>query len=162
MADLLKFLLLPILVATGWILGFRWPRLCELVNQGGALALLACWLVEAVAGVFAGPEGVHRLLAHGVVGFAWVLTPLAIGIFLQEGVSRREGRGIVGALAAGATMLAVLITAITGYLGPTRAATGPQNLLRFELLHLVAAPGFAAAAMILWALVARQRTSETS
>jgi hypothetical protein len=160
MADLLKCLLLPVLLAAGWVLGGRWPKAGALLNQGAALALLACWLVEAISGVFGGPEAFHRLLAHGVVGLAWILAPPAVGIFLQEGVARGEGRGILGAFAAGGTMIAVLATAVTGYLGPTRAPSG-QNALRFEILHLVAAPGLAAAAMILWAWVARPKAGGT-
>jgi hypothetical protein len=155
MADLLKFLLLPLLLAAGWVLGARWPKAGALINQGAAIALLACWALEAVAGVFGGPETFHRMLAHGAVGLAWVLVPVAVGIFLHEGVARGEARAILGAFAAGAAMMAVLATAVTGYLGPTRAPAGPQHALRFEILHFVAAPGLAAAAMILWAWVAR-------
>jgi hypothetical protein len=73
MADLLKFLLLPLLLARGGSWEPAGPRPALIINQGAAIALLACWVWRRWREYSEVPKTFHRMLAHGAVGLAWVL-----------------------------------------------------------------------------------------
>ena len=155
MLGIVKFLAVIVLAAAGWFLrGWR-PRIALVVNRWLPRGLLGVWLMEAIAGITFGPEAPHRVLGHVAVVAAWLVAPLGAGIFLYAAVAEGTTRCWVGAAAAGLSVVAVLLTAVTGYMGPTRAATGAQHILRFELLHLFVAPALAAAVLIGWAFLAR-------
>jgi len=155
MIDFLKFFLLPLLAALGWWIGSRSSRLGHLLNRYAALAVLALWLLDSVTGIFAGATSVHRVLAHAAVAAAWLAAPLAVGLFLQEAIATGDNGCGLGALAALLVIPAALLTAATGYLGPSHAAT-TAHPLRFAILHLLAGPGLAAAFMVVWLLCARR------
>jgi len=149
--------LLGILLLAGAGLGLRrWrPLYGLLLNQWLPVALLALWLVEAVAGIFFGPEAPHRVLGHALVIAAWLAAPPGVGVFLFAAVFEGSPRGWLGAGLAAFSVVAALLTAVTGFAGPTRAATGAEHVLRFEILHLFAAPALFAAVLVGWALLAR-------
>jgi len=160
MIEILKFLLLPLLGISGWVLGAAKPRASALLNQWTAYALLALWLLEAAAGVMGGPESFHLNLGHVVVMATWLTAPLAVGAFLHSAVSEEQERSALGAIGAGLSIVAVLMMAVTGYMGPTHAATGARHILRFEFLHFLAAPSLAGGALFLWIAAAREATRE--
>jgi hypothetical protein len=134
----------------------RWkPRYGLLLNQWLPLGLLVLWLVEAIAGIFFGPEAPHRVLGHAFVIVTWLAAAMGVGVFLVGAVIEGTPRCWIGAGLAAFSVIAALLTAVTGYSGPTRAATGAEHVLRFEILHLFAAPMLAAAVLSGWAVLAR-------
>ena len=155
MLEILNLLGILSLAAAG--LGLRrWkPRYGLLLNQGLPMALLALWLAEVIAGVFFGPEAPHRILGHAFVIAAWLAAPLGVGVFLFEAIFEGTPRGWLGAGLTAFSVVAALLAAVTGYSGPTRAATGAEHVVRFEIFHLFAAPALAAAVLVGWALLAR-------
>ena len=155
---MLEFLnLLGILIVAAAGLGLRrWkPPYGLLLNQWLPIGLLAFWLVEAMAGIFFGPEAPHRVLGHAFVIATWLAAPLGVGLFLFGAIFEGTPRCWLGAGLAAFAVVASLLTAVTGYSGPTRAATGAEHVLRFEIFHLFAAPALAAAVLVAWALLAR-------
>jgi len=156
MSEILKFLAIVLLPVAGWALR-RWaPRIGLLVNQWLPLGLLGLWLAEGIAGIFAGPEAPHRVLAHAAVLAAWLAAPLGVGIFLYGALTEGTARSWAGLAVTGLSMIAVLLTAVTGYTGPTRASTGAEHVLRFEILHLFAAPVLTGGLFLGWAVLARR------
>ena len=155
MLELLNLLGILVVAAAG--LGLRrWkPRLGLLLNLGLPIGLLAFWLVEAIAGIFFGPEVPHRILGHAFVIAVWLAAPLGVGVFLVGAIFEGESRSWLGAGLSAFSVVAALLTAVTGYAGPSRAATGAEHVLRFEIFHLFAAPALAAAVLVGWALLAR-------
>jgi hypothetical protein len=161
----LEFLnLLGILILAAAGLGLRkWkPHYGLLLNQWLPIALLALWLVESMAGIFFGPEAPHRVLGHAFVIAAWLSAALGVGVFLFGAVFEATPRSWLGAGLTAFSVIAALLTAVTGYAGPSRAATGAEHILRFEILHLFAAPALAAAVLVGWALLARADLKDNS
>jgi hypothetical protein len=153
--EFLNLLGILILAAAGLSLR-RWkPLYGLLLNQWLPIGLLALWLVEAIAGIFFGPEAPHRVLGHAFVVATWLAAPLGVGVFLVGAIIEGTPRCWLGAGLSAFSVIAALLTAVTGYSGPTRAATGAEHVLRFEILHLFATPMLAAAVLVGWGFLAR-------
>jgi hypothetical protein len=151
MIDLLKILLLPLLAALGWWIKATLPRIGGLLNLGAASVVLALWLLDSLLGIFAGTAGLHRLLAHAALIAIWIAVPLALGLFLQDAVATGDSTSGMGAIVSFLALPFSLLTAATGYLGPTHAAT-TTHPIRFGVLHLLVGPGLSTALMIAWLL----------
>ena len=160
MIGFLKFLAVILLPAAGYALRKWVPQIGLLVNQWLPLGLLGLWLVVGITGIFAGPEAPHRTLAQTAVVVVWLVAPLGVGIFFYGAFTGGTARSWVGVGAPLLALVVVLLTAVTGYTGPTRAAAGAQHTLRFEILHLFATPALAAAILMGWALLARRDLKE--
>ena len=155
MFEFLNLLGIIVLAAAGMGLR-RWkPLYGLLLNQWLPIGLLGFWLAEVIAGIFFGPEAPHRILGHAFVIAAWLAAPLGVGVFLFGAILEGTPRCWFGAGLTAFSVVAALLTAVTGYTGPTRAATGAEHILRFEILHLFTAPALAAAVLVGWALLAR-------
>ncbi|MCI0567710.1 MAG: hypothetical protein L0Z52_05865 [Acidobacteria bacterium] len=160
MIEFLNLLGVLILAAAGMGLR-RWRPLYGLfLNQWLPVGLLGLWLVEAISGIFFGPEAPHRVLGHAFVIAAWLAAPLGVGVFLFGAILEGTPRSWLGAGLAAFSVVAALLTAVTGYTGPTRAATGAEHVLRFEIFHLFAAPALTAAVLVGWAILARTDLKE--
>jgi hypothetical protein len=153
--EFLNLLGILVLAAAGLALRRWMPSYALLLNQGLPVGLLAVWLVEAIAGIFFGPEAPHRILGHLFVIATWLAAPLGVGLFLVGALVEGKPRCWMGAGLAAFSVVAALLTAVTGFSGPSRAATGAEHVLRFEILHLFIAPVLAASVFIGWGLLAR-------
>ena len=122
---MLEFLnLLGILVLAAAGLGLRkWkPHYGLLLNQWLPVALLALWLVEAMAGVFFGSEAPHRVLGHAFVIATWLSAPLGVGVFLFGAIFEATPRGWLGAGLTAFSVIAALLTMVpAGMAGAIRA-----------------------------------------
>ena len=160
MHELLRFLGLVLLAAAGVGLR-RWaPQPALRINGWLPLALLALWGGVAIAGIFSGPEAPHRMAGHAALIAVWMGTALGAAIFVYGAVALGDGFCWLGAGAACLSLVAALITAVTGYTGPSRSATSAEHVLRFEILHLAILPLLTAALFVGWAWLARADRKE--
>lgn len=153
--ELLRFLGLVLIAAAGVGLRHWTPRPALGVNICLPLGLLALWIFEASVGIFAGPEAPHRLTSQTALEAVWIGVALGAAIFVTGAVALGDGLGWLGAGAACLSLVSALLTAVTGYMGPSRAATSAQHVLRFEILHLAIFPLVTAALFACWAYLAR-------
>ena len=85
-------------------------------------------------------HAMHRWVAHAMVIFAWLFFPPAIGLRYASG----SGNWRLIALLA-FTLVWLLLTSFTGYLGPTTAAehgelVGEETRNRFVVFHMGVQP----------------------
>lgn len=154
MIEILKWLLLPLLGAAGWFLRRFYPRFGCAFNEKAALALFALWGIVGAAGIFGAPERLHRPLAQLLIGSTWLVTPFVIGSLVQGAIAKQENRGLGAAGVVFLVLVSILLTAATGYMGPSHASGGGS--LAFAILHLMIMPGVSGAGLLLWAFMARR------
>lgn len=154
MMEILKFLLIPLLGAAGWMLAARWQRSAAWLTLAAALLLMALWLLGSASGLFGLPLSIHHSLARVLVKGVWIAAPFAVGAFVCRGVVDQENRELWGALAVVLATILVMGASFTGTMGPTHGALGSGNSTRFILLHLIAMPLLSGGLLGLWAYLA--------
>jgi hypothetical protein len=101
---------------------------------------LACLLITGFLTAQPSIHAIHRSIAHGMVIFAWVMLPLAVGLRYASGWG-----SIKFVLLLAFIFLGLLLTSFTGYLGPMAAAEhgeqiGEETRNRFIVLHMRVLP----------------------
>jgi hypothetical protein len=148
MAEFIRLLLMPALVALGAWGNLRFQAGSIRTAKVAVLTLLGLWVTLLLTGLTVRSAAPHRALAHLFFGVAWVAIFFAIGVELAEGVrSRRWSRAfhvLVLLFALGAMQAA----ASTGYLG--RLSDQPADVLRFRLIHQLLTPGALGVSLVGW------------
>lgn len=165
MFNLLRFALLPALLAMGWWASRRHPRIARLGAWGTALCFKVCLGILVVTGCFHGQPDmawVHRWGAHAMVILAWLTIPLAAGILLAQDLRLRPVAALWWCVVAFLLFAMLVLASLTGYLGPT--TQGPldaDTLRRFRTLHFAVLPGVIVGLLIVWMKLARPTSPKT-
>lgn len=165
----LRWLITVLVFAAGLIGAFRWPAVFVRITEWAVAGLGIFLALEVVSGLalVARPsvEGIawgHRWGGHLLVIAVWlVAVSIALGPTIERAVRRRRwliglAQGTLGFAAVG---LAIL-TALTGYLGPSHGPIDSMTLQRFRVLHLGVFPALLAVALAGWWKMSRVQDRE--
>ena len=170
MSDTLRWLLLPVIIGLGWVASrthearARKAARCLALIAGALLVLLGISGLLRGGGLLA---DIHRWTGHAVVIVLWLGVPFAIGVTLQQDLTRRPVAAVVQVLALLLGLAIALAASMTGYLGPTNSAPvdpaiDQETYNRFRVLHFVVLPGLCAALMVQWWWYFRARGQGTA
>jgi hypothetical protein len=159
MADVLRFLLLPILIAAGWQASAHRREASRRAVRFAAVIALAGWAVIVATGLAQSAgftlSSSHRWIGHALFTFTWLLVPLMIGVRVQQ-----NGRMLLMLLLGAATLGIIFLNGVTGYLGPSHGdVRSEETVTRFYVLHCAVLPAIAAILLGLWPYILRPRRS---
>ncbi|WP_254509642.1 hypothetical protein [Anatilimnocola floriformis] len=159
MPDAIRGLLFFGVAAVGWVfahhsseLARKMARILPIVAGAGVCWLLLTGLVRNLV-----PHvDLHRWSGHAIVIFLWLAVPFAAGVVLERNWRRPSSMVILHFLALLAVLAIGLITAISGYLGPSNsaadgvAAMAEETAKRFDTLHKCVLPGVFSVLLVQW------------
>src|SRR5687768_13536149 len=119
LADALRFLLLPAIVAAAWLISSRYPERARQAARLLGVILVASLVIIAVTGVQrqASPESNHKWFGHGSLIAAWLAAPFAVGVILQRRIRQRPLLAILQSFVILAVVGLHLMGGFTGYMG---------------------------------------------
>jgi hypothetical protein len=181
--DILRLILLLLIGFLAWRLSSRHARAMRFCTALVAGVLVGGLMVLVVTGIgrqwWAWPGGAHRWAGHALTIQAWLAVPIAIGVILQQQLSQRPFRALLGVACCLLTMFFVVLAGITGYLNPSvddptmwfvqggqARFIGEETRNRFLVLHQFVTPYLFALSLAGWFVIAsfppRTRPRETS
>ena len=161
MVEAVRLLLFPAIVVAAWLLSRRHSELARKSARliPGLLALILAFM--AVTGWVRSQDAVamvHRWVGHAFLIAAWLSVPFAIGVLLQQQLSRRPVFAIAVSLELLLLLGLVVAASITGYLGPSHQDEfSDERHNRFVVLHLCLLPGAGFLLLATWFWTFRPR-----
>jgi quinol-cytochrome oxidoreductase complex cytochrome b subunit len=89
----------------------------------------------------------------------WVLAPFSVGVTLEQNLRDKKGRAIAQTLLLCSLLGLVLLSAMTGYLGPSHVTDiSDETFNRFTVHHMFVLPALLAFCIIAWYWLYRPHT----
>jgi hypothetical protein len=157
--DLWDKALLPLLVIAGYQAAKYRPGPARTACRAAAALSAVVFASLVVSGAWRPSPAVadyHRYASHGLVILDWLLVFPAIGAAARLDFSRRPWRTTGQIIGLVAVLGFTLLTAFTGYLGPSHEPNqagevqAEETHNRFLVLHCVALPAIVAAITAAW------------
>jgi hypothetical protein len=128
----------------------------------GLMMLLAMNVITGIA--FARPQRssvwveCHHWCGHLMVLGSWLAFAVSLATFIAGGAIEGRWRlGLLGAIIGFFTLLLILHTSFTGYLGPSHMPdVGPETRMRFQAIHILLEPTLLIVVLAWWLSLLRR------